>query len=199
LCLPIEAWLREAPSGARGVQMLPLDCLAAGAARICTQAERLAEAFQRQEAGLVCPVCGHFSRAAATMDCTNCGRQALPLWHQPPQLAANAPAAAPSRAYLTLVEPNRDARRTPIAARSFRIGRHPRADLRFADDLHPMVSSAHALIVAEGAEFRLEDLGSANGTYVNGSAVKCHSLRHNDEIRLGRNGPRLRFELEPPR
>jgi RsiW-degrading membrane proteinase PrsW (M82 family) len=41
------------------------------------------------------------------------------------------------------------------------------------------------------------DLGSANGTYVNGQQIKgCHLLQSGDRIMLGHNGPEFIFECE---
>jgi Mg-chelatase subunit ChlD len=49
----------------------------------------------------------------------------------------------------------------------------------------PSVSRAHAEIRAEGKGFTLVDLGSTNGTRVNGSRVEKARLRPGDRIRLG--------------
>jgi pSer/pThr/pTyr-binding forkhead associated (FHA) protein len=47
------------------------------------------------------------------------------------------------------------------------------------------VSSHHAEIVLEGDLFHLHDLGSTNGTFVNGEQVTDAVLRQADEIRFG--------------
>lgn len=47
------------------------------------------------------------------------------------------------------------------------------------------VSSRHAEIEFEAAAFHLHDLGSTNGTFVNGERVTDAVLRHGDEIRFG--------------
>ncbi|MGA9522133.1 MAG: adenylate/guanylate cyclase domain-containing protein [Myxococcaceae bacterium] len=48
------------------------------------------------------------------------------------------------------------------------------------------VSKRHARIVRdENGNFLLEDLGSLNGTFVNGERVTRHELREGDEIRIG--------------
>lgn len=46
------------------------------------------------------------------------------------------------------------------------------------------VSRRHARITVVDGRFLLEDLGSGNGTYVNGRAVTRHQLRHQDQIRV---------------
>ncbi len=47
------------------------------------------------------------------------------------------------------------------------------------------VSSHHAEIVFEGGQHHLNDLGSTNGTFVNGEQITVAVLRHGDEVRFG--------------
>ena len=51
------------------------------------------------------------------------------------------------------------------------------------------VSRRHAKIIARESQFFIEDLGSANGTFVNGSGKlpkgQLHALSSGDEVRLG--------------
>jgi len=46
-------------------------------------------------------------------------------------------------------------------------------------------SRQHARVVLSGGRFVLEDLGSANGTLVNGVKIERHVLGHKDKIRIG--------------
>jgi uncharacterized Tic20 family protein len=62
------------------------------------------------------------------------------------------------------------------------IGRNPHADIALADRL---VSSQHARIEVVGHQYFLRDLGSRNGSYVNGGRVSNVALRSGDRIRLG--------------
>jgi pSer/pThr/pTyr-binding forkhead associated (FHA) protein len=48
------------------------------------------------------------------------------------------------------------------------------------------VSSHHAEIYVEDGKYHLHDLGSTNGTFVNGEQVTDAILNHTDEIRFGR-------------
>jgi pSer/pThr/pTyr-binding forkhead associated (FHA) protein len=48
------------------------------------------------------------------------------------------------------------------------------------------VSSHHAELVLEGDTYHLLDLGSTNGTFVNGEATTDAVLKHGDEVRFGR-------------
>src|SRR5262252_1254228 len=64
------------------------------------------------------------------------------------------------------------------------IGRRPDNDLCLP---HPAVSGAHAVVVTILADSFLEDLGSTNGTLVNGKAIAKHFLRDRDEIDIGQH------------
>jgi diguanylate cyclase (GGDEF)-like protein len=72
------------------------------------------------------------------------------------------------------------------------LGRMPGCTI-VVDD--PSVSRRHACLVREpGTTFRVEDLDSANGTFVNGQRVRRASLASGDRIRLGRD-THFRFAL----
>ncbi len=64
----------------------------------------------------------------------------------------------------------------------FTIGRSSGADLQLRDRL---VSRNHCRIRRQGEDFRLEDLGSANGTLLNGQRVSQRPLKRGDEIGVG--------------
>ena len=49
----------------------------------------------------------------------------------------------------------------------------------------PSVSRRHCVIHRDGDEFKIHDLDSANGTFVNGIPVKEQTLSHADHLRLG--------------
>ncbi len=49
------------------------------------------------------------------------------------------------------------------------------------------VSSHHVRIAREGPQFVVEDLGSTNGTFVNGDKVSKRALRHGDTILVGKH------------
>ncbi|BCL77288.1 hypothetical protein JHS3_30240 [Jeongeupia sp. HS-3] len=75
---------------------------------------------------------------------------------------------------------------------TFAIGRRPHNDLQIEN---LAVSGEHARIVRDGEDYLVEDLGSTNGTVVNGAPVERVPLRNGDEIGVGRY--RLRFWCEP--
>lgn len=63
------------------------------------------------------------------------------------------------------------------------IGRKPHNDIQI-DNL--AVSGEHAVVVSILNDSFLEDLGSTNGTLVNGQQIKKHFLQNNDVIELGK-------------
>jgi len=50
---------------------------------------------------------------------------------------------------------------------------------------HPAVSRRHARITMSGASWVLEDLKSANGTFVNNTRVERAKLKAGDVVRFG--------------
>jgi predicted component of type VI protein secretion system len=71
----------------------------------------------------------------------------------------------------------------PLAKERTTIGRRATNDIQI-DNL--AMSGEHAVIVQILNDCFLEDLGSTNGTMVNGQPVKKHFLQHNDVIELGK-------------
>jgi pSer/pThr/pTyr-binding forkhead associated (FHA) protein len=63
------------------------------------------------------------------------------------------------------------------------IGRRPYNDI-VIDNL--AVSGEHAVIYLTSGQAVLEDLGSTNGTFINGKAVKKQQLAHDDTIEVGK-------------
>ena len=77
----------------------------------------------------------------------------------------------------------------PIDRDRFVIGRGSDAVLAVAE---PTISRLHAALERDGDAFTLEDLGSTNGTRVNGRREERARVRDGDEIELGRLQLRLR-------
>ena len=69
------------------------------------------------------------------------------------------------------------------------VGRHPESNLVLAD---PNVSRNHAEIRPQGDRYLVVDLGSTNGTRVNGVRIDKQTLEDGDEITFGNT--RMRFE-----
>ncbi len=68
------------------------------------------------------------------------------------------------------------------AGRPLLIGRQAGADLLLAEDL---VSRRHAVLSFDGREVTLEDLGSTNGTQVNGQRITSVRVEEGDRILVG--------------
>ena len=81
----------------------------------------------------------------------------------------------------------------PLLKERTTIGRKPHNDIQI-DNL--AVSGEHAVIVTILNDCFLEDLGSTNGTLVNGNPVKKHFLQNNDVVELGKY--RLKFVGDAP-
>ncbi len=73
------------------------------------------------------------------------------------------------------------------------IGRKPHNDIQI-DNL--AVSSEHAAVITILSDSFMEDLGSTNGTLVNGQMVKKHFLQNGDVIELGKH--RLKYLNDTP-
>ena len=71
----------------------------------------------------------------------------------------------------------------PLSKERTMIGRKAHNDIQI-DNL--AVSGEHAVIVTILNDSFMEDLGSTNGTLVNGNPVKKHFLQNNDVIELGK-------------
>jgi hypothetical protein len=100
-----------------------------------------------------------------------------------------APAAA-----LEVTEPGRRARRVSLTSRPVTIGRGSECDVALAD---AHASRRHARLEVRGGVFVLTDLGSTNGTRVNGHRVREVVLGVGDRIELGQTVLRV-VTPEPP-
>jgi pSer/pThr/pTyr-binding forkhead associated (FHA) protein len=73
------------------------------------------------------------------------------------------------------------------------LGRRPYNDI-VIENL--AVSGEHAALTLLGSQVLVEDLGSTNGTYVNGKTIKKQVLQHDDVIEIGKF--KIRFEDHAP-
>lgn len=64
-----------------------------------------------------------------------------------------------------------------------RVGRHPESDI-FLDDI--TVSRRHAEFLHESGAYRVRDVGSLNGTYLNRERVDEVELQSGDEVQIGK-------------
>ncbi|MBE0594001.1 MAG: FHA domain-containing protein, partial [Gemmatimonadales bacterium] len=74
--------------------------------------------------------------------------------------------------------------------RPFTIGREPGNDVVVLDGL---VSQRHAEVTLLNGAWHIHDLGSTNGTFIDGRQVSDGPVRPPARVTLGRNGPTLHF------
>lgn len=75
------------------------------------------------------------------------------------------------------------------------IGRHPMNDLRFDANKDIDVSGRHAELRSVGGRHVLHDIGSTNGTFVNGDRITERELADGDLVTFGAGGPQVSFHL----
>jgi pSer/pThr/pTyr-binding forkhead associated (FHA) protein len=63
------------------------------------------------------------------------------------------------------------------------VGRHPDADI-FLDDV--TVSRRHSEFLRDGFTFQIKDLGSLNGSYLNGERIDIATLTDLSEVQIGK-------------
>jgi hypothetical protein len=123
----------------------------------------------------------------------------MPAWQPPPPTPPAIPDAVVGgptqpmiratpgggpQAELT-IESGPDAGHTYRATENaLRMGRSPDNDLILRD---PATSGHHARVERRGEQFWIVDLGSTNGTLVNGEPVQEKELSHDDRITIGQN------------
>ena len=72
------------------------------------------------------------------------------------------------------------------------LGRSPDADIVLVDD---GISRRHAQVIREGDRFRVSDLGSTNGIYINGDKNDRYLLEDGDRLGIG-SSTVLKFSLQ---
>ena len=93
---------------------------------------------------------------------------------------------------LRILSGARAGRRERLEKQVVTIGRHPQCDLRFDANEDLDVSARHAELRIVGGRIFLRDLGSTNGTFVNGVRVEGEKeLLDGDELSFGAAGPRV--------
>jgi pSer/pThr/pTyr-binding forkhead associated (FHA) protein len=140
-----------------------------------------------------CARCGHESAdATAGTTCPKCGApRPDPAWTMPlsplsaPTIASRSATGgglAPGKRYaLIVVQGAEPGRVIPLEKARVTLGRAD-CDIVLAD---PELSRQHALVAIQGTSVRLEDLGSTNGTFVDGERIESHELTDRSEFRIG--------------
>ena len=96
-------------------------------------------------------------------------------------------------ASLFIIQGGDQGRRFELKARAVGLGRDGTNPIRLHDN---EVSRRHAEVVRDDGGYRVVDLRSANGTYLNGQAIEDAPLRPGDQVRLGQTV--LLFQASAP-
>ena len=152
---------------------------------------------------MYCTHCGHENPAGANF-CGNCGRPLSPREEmttgvmrreddtdlveaqvEPEPEVEGQPEAElePGTALLVAVRGPNSGARFLLDRELTTVGRHPESDI-FLDDI--TVSRRHAEFRREGLLFSVADVGSLNGTYVNGERAEQRQLAPGDEVQVGK-------------
>ncbi|MGM9999553.1 MAG: FHA domain-containing protein [Candidatus Bruticola sp.] len=155
-------------------------------------------------AQMVCQACGASNQAGSKF-CEDCGASLASLpaapvaaspFSAPAQPAAPVapePAAAPAIAAPKLVMPN--GVEITITAEHTLLGRQSPADNIYPEidltelDPESYVSRRHGQITRQASKFLYEDIGSSNGSWINGARLESKiqtELHNGDVLRLGR-------------
>lgn len=135
--------------------------------------------------GVVCPTCSVLNATGSNF-CTACGGQ-LPDGEVTtgnfPQLGTDV-AAEGEVGQLVVTRGATAGARYALTEAETAIGRHPDSDV-FLDDV--TVSRRHAKVLKGlSGEYVIEDMGSLNGTYLDGDRVERAALREGAQIQIGK-------------
>lgn len=130
----------------------------------------------------------------------------IPAWQPPPVIPPPPPAPAPpipdtvatpartqppssvtatgAQAELTIESGPDAGHKYRANDKAVRLGRSPDNDVILRD---PATSGHHARLERRGDAFWLVDLGSTNGTFVNGESVQERQLNNGDRLTVGQN------------
>ena len=122
---------------------------------------------------------GEYSMEALLVEGT--GPQGPGVWGKTDGSSGAAPPR--SAAELVLVERGRTTRAFPLERDRVIIGRLAESDVVLSD---PGASRRHAEVRREDGDFIISDLGSTNGTLVNGSMIGEKRLEEGDRVTIGR-------------
>ena len=142
---------------------------------------------------MICGRCGHRNEPGARF-CSSCGAALVEseestlshtgLEDRDPTAEIQAIADLPEGNGLVIVARDPNEGSTYLVDRdTVTVGRHPDSNI-FLDDI--TVSRRHSVIERTGDDFRIRDVGSLNGTYVNHDRVDHKPIHDADEIQVGR-------------
>ena len=142
---------------------------------------------------VTCPECGHNNQASARF-CSSCGTELAGGEVTSAHPAIDADDGGPladidrssfraDQGMLVVLQGAKAGARIALDADLIKVGRHPESDI-FLDDI--TVSRRHAEIVRYATTYKVCDVGSLNGTYVNRDLIEDAELEDGDELRIGK-------------
>ena len=141
---------------------------------------------------IYCPECG-FQNPEAANYCARCGARLVrpdeaetTMTFTPEEAEEDGlglPEGIDGPALIVRAGGGRAGETFPLEHERITIGRSPDCEI-FLDDV--TVSRKHAVIAKTGDDFRIEDEGSLNGTFVNKKRVEAADLENGDELQIGK-------------
>ena len=146
---------------------------------------------------MYCTHCGHENPAGAKF-CSNCGRPLSPLGDtttgalrfddpvepvEAEDAGVDTTELEPGTALMVGVRGPNAGARFLLDRDVVTVGRHPDSDI-FLDDI--TVSRRHAEFRRDANRFWVHDVGSLNGTYVNGERAEDQLINTGDEVQIGK-------------
>ena len=128
-----------------------------------------------------CPSCGSVVGESTGTENTTAAIEVGAL--DPQHIVDVVPEMPPGTGMLVVVRGPNAGSRFLLDREVTTVGRHPDSDI-FLDDV--TVSRRHAELVQDELGVSLQDLGSLNGTYINGDRVDQRQLGTGDELQVGR-------------
>ena len=133
-----------------------------------------------------CNQCGHRNPPGSRF-CSSCGSALAPVQDDHTErfetVEAVPASLVPGGAALLVTSGHRAGTRFELASARVTAGRHPDSDI-FLDDI--TVSRRHVEMVHRAGEWEVHDVGSLNGTYVNGERVEQAVVANGDEVQIGK-------------
>jgi len=141
---------------------------------------------------IYCPECG-FQNPEAANYCARCGARLVraeesetTMTFTPEEAEEDGlglPEGIDGPALIVRAGGGRAGETFPLEHERITIGRSPDCEI-FLDDV--TVSRKHAVIAKKDDDFRIEDEGSLNGTFVNKKRVEAADLENSDELQIGK-------------
>lgn len=137
-------------------------------------------------ASIFCNQCGHENPPGSRF-CSSCGAELQAHHEQHTEgldVSPEADGQSAGVAFLVVTAGHRAGTRFPVDGDRATVGRHPDSDV-FLDDI--TVSRRHVELSATQTGYTLNDVGSLNGTYVNGQRIDGEvMLTNGDELQVGK-------------